>query len=733
MRFRRFLYFLTFVFVAIILLTVYMQYNSNKNLKGLIADNENLLNEFRNDKDLRDIQSLILNIESRIRGVIVTGDTSHVAGIETEINKVNTTIARLQELDDTDNTVQLVDELDSLVDRKIFFSRLVLQTYFDAGKQAAELQSADKNGKGLTDAITRNILQLESVRRKTLSRITTSLDNNGKKAYLWGYVFLVFVILTTITAFLFIINKIKRQQELIHDLDASEKRVREAAKVKENFLANMSHEIRTPMNAIIGFTHLLERQPLDEKSREYIKSIESSGENLLAIINDILDLSKIEAGMIRIEATPFSVRGMLQSIEMMFTNKMKEKDLGFHFSIQDDVPDILIGDNIRLTQILVNLVSNAVKFTDAGFIAIRIYGEKRDPDRFNLRFEITDTGIGIQEHMQEAVFERFKQAEDATTRQFGGTGLGLSIVKDLVLIQNGELKMQSTPGKGTRFYFSIPYIISPDQYGFVKPAGDAIEPTLTGSARILIAEDNEINQKLIAHLFEVWGIDYTLVKNGRECVQQLQREKFDLVLMDIQMPEMDGYTATRAIRENLKQDIPIIAMTAHAMAGEREKCFSYGMDEHLSKPIRERELATILNRFLKKKLDGMKLENENPTGNPSGKYKIIDLAYMKEVSQGDMEYERTVIRQFLELVPGDIKALKQALEHKDFNTLRKIAHDLKTSISILGLTNKLDDFLDKIESAQPADPNLPEIVNTIEKVCLSAFDEAALLLESMPS
>ncbi|RYZ13615.1 MAG: hypothetical protein EOP49_54290 [Sphingobacteriales bacterium] len=246
---------------------------------------------------------------------------------------------------------------------------------------------------------------------------------------------------------------------MIRQLDASEKKEREAAKIKENFLANMSHEIRTPMNAILGFTTLLQKKQLEPEAALYVHTIRQSGENLLAIINDILDLSRIEAGMMRIEPAPFSVRSLAHSIETMFLEKTKEKGLLLSTSVADDVPDILEGDAVRLTQILVNLIGNAVKFTQQGSINIAIQSTSAGPQQVNLLISVNDTGIGIEKDQLPRIFDRFRQAEDSITRRYGGTGLGLSIVKDLVDLQKGSITVLSEPGLGTRFQVSLSYKI----------------------------------------------------------------------------------------------------------------------------------------------------------------------------------------------------------------------------------------------------------------------------------
>ena len=421
----------------------------------------------------------------------------------------------MQKISDDDSTVKEVDQLDSLVQIKLKFNKEILDSFYLKGKSAAEKLIATNRGKRLNDSILLLAQNIENTRQQILTKLTISNDNNGQKAQQFNTILFALVLICGAGLFWYIIITIRKQLSLIEQLNISEKKVKESAQVKENFMANMSHEIRTPMNAILGFTNLLQRKNLDEESKEYVQTIQKSGENLLAIINDVLDLSKIEAGMVRIESAPFSVRGLLHSIGVMLKPKADEKQLQLVVDVAEAVPDILDGDATRLTQILVNLVGNALKFTDKGTVSIRITNDGVSGNVINTGITVSDTGIGIEKEKLKHIFDRFQQAEDSVTRKYGGTGLGLSIVKDLVLLQNGTIDVQSEPGKGTSFKLIIPYKISGDKVISNLPG----ETSLGGQADfenicILVAEDNEINQSLIKHLFKSWNLKYELAKNG---------------------------------------------------------------------------------------------------------------------------------------------------------------------------------------------------------------------------
>lgn len=522
-----------------------------------------------------------------------------------------------------------------------------------------------------------------------------------------------------------VITRLKRKNKLIGQLDASEKRSVKAALIKENFMANMSHEIRTPLNAILGFTHLLSMRKLEAEPEEFVRAIQKAGESLLAIINDILDLSKIEAGMMRIEKTPFSVRGLFHSVKTLFFERIREKRLEIKLDIDEDVPDTLIGDATRLTQILVNLIGNAVKFTERGFVLVRVYTIKIDnhANRVELGCSVCDTGIGISKANIGGIFDRFQQAEDSTTRNYGGTGLGLSIVKDLLVLLKGTIEVESSPGKGTAFHFSIPYLLSSPQVNDVQQTADDLPQSYRpGAIAILVVDDNQMNQNLMKHLLKGWNLSFDIAGNGAEALALLKDRTYDVVLMDIQMPGMDGYETTQRIRKQLKLDVPVIAMTAHAMAGEREKCLSFGMNDYLPKPINERQLYAYISRFAK--LDHENRSNDSVEAAQELLYAYIDLSYMKEISRGNIQYEKQVTAQFLELIPQALAGIDKALLNNDFTAVGPIAHDLKTSMSIMGMTDEMERILDQLEYGKEKQ-ELIRHAALLKMHCNMAMQEAA--------
>jgi len=690
---RYFRYLLLAIFVAAVLLIVFLQFNSNRSINNLITGNERLLNDLTTKNDLQHLQTDIINLENKISGAVIRGVSVDSTQLKAEVDNINSTLFSLRVLESDIVIGRQVKRLYALVDEKINYTKDLVDSLKTNGKSSAEKMINTQFGKRLTDSIKSVCLRIDELHQGTVTALIEEADTNGKKAKTLGTIMAVIAVIASLFSFSYVAYKVRQQQHLIARLNVSEKKAKVAAQAKENFLANMSHEIRTPLNAILGFTNLLQRRNIDKESKGIILTIQRSGENLLAIINDVLDLSKIEAGMMRIESAPFSIRGLVHSIETMFLLKAAEKHLVLTTSVNDDMPDTLEGDATRLTQILVNLLGNAIKFTSNGNISIKIEKKGITDNIVNTLIKVSDTGIGIEKEKLNTIFERFQQAEDTVTRRYGGTGLGLSIVQELVLLQHGTITAESRPGAGTTFSIIIPYKISSEDITPVsKSLPEEIETGFDG-VKVLVVEDNEINQSLIRHLFDSWQLEFEMARNGKEALEKLKHRQYNLVLMDIQMPEMDGYSATQEIRQTLKLDTPIIAMTAHALAGEREKCLSYGMNEYISKPLREDQLRQLIARFVK--IDNPKT-NDFPAST-GGPYRCINLQYLNEISMGNTEYEKTVTKQFMEIIPEDLSVLQKAWQDGNISLVRQTAHNMKTSISVMGLNDSLNPYLDRLE------------------------------------
>lgn len=449
---------------------------------------------------------------------------------------------------------------------------------------------------------------------------------------------------------------------------AAQKKIADRAVLgRDSFLANMSHEIRTPLNAIIGFTELLSKTKLDEVQHDYIDSVQIAGENLLLIINDILDLSKIESGNLTIDADTFNLKKTLKHIYNLLKVKVP-KEVEFNLFLDADMPETVIGDQGRLNQILVNLISNALKFTKEGDVTVSVKKVDETADHYSLRFSVKDTGIGIHENKHKTIFERFTQAEEITTRTYGGTGLGLNIVKQLIELHNAEIHIKSKEGRGSEFFFVLTYKKASHNKIEVKTS---LENNL-GKLKILLCEDNVLNQKLAKSVIHNFGFELDIANNGEEGISFLSKNKYDLVLMDLQMPVLDGIQTAQYIRNEMNLTIPIVAMTAHSLIGEQERCYKAGMNAYVPKPFKQALLLKAIKTVLSKDVESEQKRN-------------INLSFLDEMACGDPDFRNEMITLFIEKIPNQIIQIEEAFNSNDNDTARILAHNMKSSLDIFML------------------------------------------------
>ncbi len=498
----------------------------------------------------------------------------------------------------------------------------------------------------------------------------------------------------------------------------------DAVKAKQQFLSNMSHEIRTPMNAIIGFTKVILKTELNVKQKEYLNAIKQSGDALIVLINDILDLAKVDAGKMTFEKMPFKLESSISAMIHLFEAKIEEKNLKLIKNYDRTIPEVLVGDPVRLHQIILNLVSNAVKFTATGNIIITVKQLQQDHQYATIEFAVTDTGIGISESKKETIFENFQQASSDTSRLYGGTGLGLAIVKQLVEAQGGTIAVESKIDEGSTFRFTLSFQKTNDT---AEADVELIElDTEFKHIKVLVVEDMALNQLLMKTLLDDFGFERDIAANGKIAIEKLANKDYDIILMDLQMPEMNGFEATEYIRNTIKSNIPIIALTADVTTVDLAKCKAVGMNDYIAKPVDERILYSKILGLVKKpvKKEHTGVNTTEPVKESTLKY--TNLAYLNGITKNNSKLIMEMIAVYLDQTPALVHTIKQALAEKDWDTIHAAAHKMVPSFAIMGIDTTYEMIAKKIQAYNGADTKSDKIntlVLQLENICTQACKE----------
>ncbi len=701
-------------FIISFCLILFIAYRSNDYINQLSENNKKLYASYKISETMKIFRNNIDSLGIYQRGYNLTGDRSfmeHYIQKETETKSELDSLGEYLKGNQEESLYLKLKDLTfkKLMEGKDFSHKINLPGVNQVG-------NGSKEGKEIVEEINKALVEiinsLSAASVVLISKSNDLLEASQK----WSYGEIIIGILASLAAILILFRDINVRNRLEVELRAAKKQADENAMLKEQFMANMSHEIRTPMNAIIGFSSLLQKTQLDESQSEYLSAIKNSGSNLLNIINDILDFSKIEAGMLHLEKIPFSITKLINSLKLMFSEKAKEKNIDFEITIDKSIPENVFGDPTRLTQILVNLINNAIKFTNKGKVKVTCELKNIENNQAKLVFRIKDTGIGIPADKINDVFERFNQGNSETTRKYGGTGLGLSIVKNLVEIQHGEISLTSKEGEGSEFTVIISYPINNESLVSLKENEEIkIFGTKENKYKVLLAEDNIMNQKLASTLLKGFGLEVDIAENGLIAMEKVKNNTYQLVLMDIQMPTMDGYVASRKIRDEIKSIVPIIAMTAHIMPGEKEKCMSFGMNDYISKPFKEIELYNIISKYLNEEIQLKKTPIELTEEKENYSTIKINLDELRELAKGDKIFMKEMIELFLEQNPLDIKEIGNAIKENDFDTIQAISHRMKTSVGFMGLRPLLKP-LSTMETTAETKQGMETIVNAFNEV-----------------
>ncbi|MBU2553009.1 MAG: response regulator [Bacteroidetes bacterium] len=501
----------------------------------------------------------------------------------------------------------------------------------------------------------------------------------------------------------------------------------DAVKAKQQFLSNMSHEIRTPMNAIIGFTKVLLKTELAARQKEYLKAIKLSGDSLIVLINDILDLAKVDAGKMTFEQIPFKMSSSIKAMLHLFEAKIQEKNLKLVKEYDNAIPEVLLGDPVRLHQIILNLLSNAVKFTSKGKITVSVKLLEENEDAVTIGFAVSDTGIGIPENKLGKIFDNFQQASSGTSRLYGGTGLGLAIVKQLVEPQGGTVEVRSKENVGSTFSFSLSFQKTETKAEFDLEIVKINEEII--GVKVLVVEDIPLNQLLMRTLLEDFAFECHIAENGRIAIEKMQDNTYNIVLMDLQMPEMNGFEATDYIRNVLKSDIPIIALTADVTTVDLAKCKVVGMNDYIAKPVDERVLYGKMLGLIKAfPLDVASNDNESieekMESKPKGK--CINMDYLISRTKSNPVLMKEMIMLYLRQTPPLLVAMKKGYGEKDWNILYSAMHKLIPSFLIVGIKTEVEEMARKVQkcaSSQMPSDEMEGLVLHIEEVCMQACKE----------
>lgn len=506
---------------------------------------------------------------------------------------------------------------------------------------------------------------------------------------------------------------ITEQKELQQKLQNALITAERSAKAKETFLTNMSHEIRTPLNVIIGMIREIGKESLSQTQKQYLKNAESSSYHLLSIVNNVLDMSKIEAGEFKLDIKDFSLSAVLSNVKSILSSRANSKSITFSVECTDNIARALRGDSIRLSQVLINLLGNSIKFTDKGFVKLTVDLVGADDESQFLRFEVSDSGIGMSESYLHKVFNKFSQENDASNRMFEGTGLGMSISKEIIELMGGVIDISSRKGMGTAISFTIQFPIGIEE-NLIKLDRNTRNYDISGK-RILIVEDNEMNRFIARQSLLRANCVIAEAINGFDAIEILKQKRFDLVLMDIQMPEMDGVEATKHIRDVLHLTLPIVALTANAFKHDIDLYLQSGMNDFLIKPYKEEELFEKVEQITRKKQTKSTpdIRPSSPENNPATQ--LYSLNQIETISRGDRNFVLTMIAMFLKLSEETITNLNTAIQQNEIETIKRLAHKIKPSLENLNVKEVYNE-IQLLESFNPVTETPEKLKSVVELV-----------------
>lgn len=668
--------------LALMALIVVTQFFTNKATNALTTGNLKAVSTFGLNNRIQEIVNTSFELESKLKGATnLPADKIRLQSLQDSVNTLGYNAYVLSSFSEGPTRAR-ADSINSIIDTQVTIAEKILSAVKNSNTQQLKLNIDSLKILDLGNKVYKNCMQLQRELRDDLQQTLDTNTDQASKLSLFNRVLAVFSIIAILLLATIIIRRQSQQLKLIEELKEAELAALKSKNAKDEFLANMSHELRTPLNALIGFGNLLDGTDLNVKQKEYVEIIKSSGYNLLYIVNDVLDLSKIEAGKLTIAHRPFNLYDLFTRIKKMFSATIQDKGLVYNYFIDEQIPRHVVGDPDRLQQIFINLISNAIKFTTDGGIEVSagIIWVDEEQKFYKLSFTIKDSGVGIPKDKIGTIFERFEQLEQGAQRQHGGTGLGLTIVKNLVERMGGSISVYSHVNEGSEFNFTC-----------ILEKAESVEEAVSSEVsatysfedfRVLVVEDNKANQVLLKHIFSKHNLNPRIIDNGQEAVNLLRKEIFDLVLMDIQMPVMDGYTAISLLRRELYLKTPVIAMTAYVSEGEVQKCLEAGFTDYMAKPVDEELLVQKMAFYLKqtgKEAPGLV---QAETAVAVDEHDNLD--YLISIIGNDKEVLAEILKEMREQWLKDKTDLAAAAGQEDTEAINRLLHRMKSTFSSLG-------------------------------------------------
>ncbi len=707
-------YFFLLLMLVGIAFNFYFEMKVNRSIKVFTANQDKITQYQQYLRQVDLLSKKLEGIKNQVKNLAIYGSLEKIKNFENDAREINRESVLL-----ADNLRAIISSADiegfrKSVKQRVDYERSLIQAFQENGIKDIQkkIQQPDADQSRLKfdmyfSIITGKLQGEIMARNKQQDKDKLDIISlDYAIPHLTSFIFLVIAF--------FILYKILQVYKLNENLNKAVEKEHEAQLIKEQFMDNMTHELRSPLNAVLGYTGLLMKTSLKKDQMKFTKAIRTSGELLLNVINEVLDYSKIRSGYLHFENEPFSLKEQVAALLDIVNDKLNEKGLQYEIDIDDKIPDNLRGDGSKLLQVLLNITFNAIKFTTEGKISIRVLCEEKTGDQVKLKFFISDTGIGIPKEKLPYIFDRFFQVQGNVTTKYAGTGLGLSITKQIVMLQGGTIHAESEPGMGSTFIFTLGFGLSTDSSkteknqtlaGLQNSDEDGLMyrvKVLPRDMKILIVDDNELNRELVCFILKDMQVQFKTASRGQEAIDMLKNEKFDVVLMDVQMPGMDGRETTRKIRTGLKLQVPVIALTAFSQPAEKQRCLDAGMDVYLSKPVKEKELFEVLELFAPE---------------TSVTDKRIDIQYLKTIAQDNREFIDSVILKIADTLPNEIASLREAVESNNHELVNQLSHDMKTTFAVLGLNDSVSEpirYLESWNSARQSQSKVRRMLEIIE-------------------